>query len=91
MSLVEYARGNAAASSVPFADEITLGLNVVEQRTFTRAQLDNPTVWQSDLDHFDGYVGPFSALTTLARSDFIRTTTGPMPIASGHCSNGQML
>lgn len=82
-SLVGFALGADPADSVPFAETVLLGLGLEESRTLARGQLTDPDSWTSALSDFDGYSGPFSSLATLARADFVRITSGPIPHCAG--------
>ncbi len=81
-ALVGYAKGERNRVDVPFADEVVLGLNVVEQRNLARQDLSNRSNWNSDIQDFDGAGGPFNVLDVLARSDFVEITTGEI----NHCA-----
>jgi len=82
-ALVGFARGNGSAASVPFADEVVLGISLAETRTLTREQLADADAWESLLSDFEGFTGPFNALDTLAQSPFVRFSAGPIPRCAG--------
>ncbi len=82
-SLMRFAGGEVPLSAVPFADQVMLGLNTVDFRARSRAELSDRDAWKANVEEFDGIGGDFNALDALSRLDFVRVTAGPIPHCAG--------
>ncbi|MDH3303081.1 MAG: Gmad2 immunoglobulin-like domain-containing protein [Acidimicrobiia bacterium] len=80
-ALVRFAQGGPV-TDLGLAAEVTLGLGLDHQETFTRAQLANRDNWVIDVDEFDGFVGPFDILERLADGR-VTFSSGPIPHCAG--------
>ena len=77
IALVAFARAldGATVANIGFAEEVTLGLGDRLTYTVVADTLEDPDGWLLNVDEYDGYVGPFSALNLL-RAPF-EVTVGP--------------
>ncbi len=88
-ALIRFARspGPETVAAVPLADDgVWLGL---ADRLLVRRspeELKEPRAWVLQAEHFRAYVGPFSALDLLARTEKTTVSLGPHP----HCASPPM-
>jgi hypothetical protein len=84
-ALIRFAKAPSeeALGALPFAPEVSLGLGPDLLTTKGRDELIRPSAWKLDAEAFRGYVGPFSALETLATSGETFVSRGPHP----HCAS----
>ncbi len=54
--------GPDTATAVPFADPLAIGLGSELTAVVSVADVGDPNNWRLDIDEYDGYAGPFSAL-----------------------------
>lgn len=57
-----------ALTSIPFAPEVQLGLGSQSVVAVVPADLADPSTWRLEVEEFEGYAGPFSALEVVAPS-----------------------
>ncbi|MDH4277253.1 MAG: Gmad2 immunoglobulin-like domain-containing protein [Acidimicrobiia bacterium] len=80
-ALVRFAQGGAL-TDVDLADEVTLGLGLSHQETFTRSELANRNNWEIDVDEFEGFAGPFDILQPLVDGQ-VSFSSGSIPHCAG--------
>ena len=61
---------------------MTLGLGLVHQETFSRAELENRSNWVIDVESFQGFEGPFDVLQRLDDGQ-VSFSAGPIPYCAG--------
>jgi hypothetical protein len=81
--LSAFARGQGDLASVPFADEVQLGLAEILLVTRTPSELTDPASWVLDLEPFRARTGPFSALELFAEERPHVVVIGP----HNHCAS----
>ncbi len=81
-ALVRFAQGGPM-TDLDLAAEVTLGLGLEYEETFTRAELADRDNWVIDVDAgFGGFVGPFDILAPPADGR-VTFSTGPIPHCAG--------
>ncbi|MCB0991917.1 MAG: hypothetical protein KDB16_13125, partial [Acidimicrobiales bacterium] len=60
-----------------FAESVDLYLGFAEHKNVSRSELEAAAAWDFSAEDFAGYVGPFSALRSLARADEYEISVGP--------------
>lgn len=83
-NLLAFAQGEGPFSGLSFANEVTLGLNTVEQVTVDAADLEAAASWVVPRDDFGGIVGPFDVLGPLRSGPaVVEVNLGPRTHCAG--------
>lgn len=77
------------AAALPFAETVSLGIGDQILRTITAAERADPLQWSLEMEEYEGYGGPFSALdlasdpAVVTIGDHPRCAAAPVPAPGG--------